>query len=101
MTTAWLAPPRLRTIEDDESERRATWLELFFDLVFVVAIAQVGQVLAKDTSARGFVHFAVAFIPIWWAWMGFTFYADRFDTDDVVYSVWTIAGMLAVAAFAV
>jgi low temperature requirement protein LtrA len=101
MATAWLAPPRLRTVEDDELERRATWLELFFDLVFVVAVAQVGQELAKHPTALGFVHFAALFVPIWWAWMGFTFYADRFDTDDLVYRVWTLAGMLAVAAFAV
>jgi low temperature requirement protein LtrA len=35
----WLRPPRLRTLaeEDDENERHASWLELFFDLVFVVA----------------------------------------------------------------
>ena len=35
----WIEPPRLRTLEDAEDERRATWLELFFDLVFVVAVA--------------------------------------------------------------
>ena len=35
--TRWLAPPRLRTAAD-EGERHASWLELFFDLVFVVAI---------------------------------------------------------------
>jgi low temperature requirement protein LtrA len=34
----FLEPPRLRTVEADE-DRRATWLELFLDLVFVAAIA--------------------------------------------------------------
>ncbi len=36
---AWLQPPRLRIGEDSEEHRHATWLELFYDLVFVVAIA--------------------------------------------------------------
>ena len=34
-----LEPPRLRTTEDTDSERHATWYELFFDLVFAAAIA--------------------------------------------------------------
>jgi low temperature requirement protein LtrA len=35
----------LRTIEEGFEERHATWLELFFDLVFVVAVAELGQQL--------------------------------------------------------
>ncbi|MGH2556630.1 MAG: hypothetical protein ACRDHO_13055 [Actinomycetota bacterium] len=34
----WVTPPRLRTLEGD-GERHASWLELFLDIVFVVAIA--------------------------------------------------------------
>jgi low temperature requirement protein LtrA len=97
----FLEPPRLRTIEDEEEERRSTWLELFFDLVFVVAVAQLGQNLSDDPSFAGFLRYVALFIPVWWAWMGFTFYADRFDTDDLVYRLLTLAGMLAVAAMSV
>ena len=97
----FLEPPRLRTLDDDEPERRATWLELFFDLVFVAAVAQLGQALAADPSVRGIAEFAALFVAVWWAWMGFTFYADRFDTDDLVYRALTLAGMFAVAAVAV
>ena len=41
----WLRPPRLRTLagEDAEDERHASWLELFFDIVFVVAIAELSH----------------------------------------------------------
>jgi len=35
----WLRPPQLRTHAAEVDRRHATWLELFFDLVFVVAIA--------------------------------------------------------------
>ena len=41
---AWLRPPQLRTL-DDQGERHATWLELFFDLVFVISIAEVVHTL--------------------------------------------------------
>jgi low temperature requirement protein LtrA len=97
----WHDPPRLRTLEDDvEDERHATWLELFFDLVFVVAIAQLADGLAEDPSLRGFLIFAGLFVAVWWAWVGYTFYADRFDTDDPPHRVLMILGMFMVAVLA-
>lgn len=44
--------PRLFTI-DGTSERHATWLELFFDLVFVVAVAELAHLLHDDLSLQG------------------------------------------------
>jgi low temperature requirement protein LtrA len=96
----FLEPPRLRTIEGDDGDRRATWLELFFDLVFVVAVAQLGQNLTDDHTAGGFLAFLGLFAPVWWAWAGFTFYANRFDTDDLPYRLFCLVGMFAVAALA-
>jgi low temperature requirement protein LtrA len=97
----WLVPPRLRTIGGDAGERRATWLELFFDLVFVVAIAQLSHLLEADPSTGGFVRFAALFVPVYVAWQGYMAYADRFDTDDLVFRLTLFAGMLAIAAMAV
>jgi low temperature requirement protein LtrA len=76
----FLEPPRLRTIDEDVRERHATWLELFFDLVFVVAVAQLADGLAEHHDGRGMLEFLALFVPVWWAWAGFTFYANRFDT---------------------
>ena len=102
MATAsrWHDPPRLRTLEDVEDERHATWLELFFDLVFVVAIAQLADGLAENPSVRGFLIFAGLFVAVWWTWVGYTFYADRFDTDDPPHRVLMIVGMFMVAVLA-
>jgi low temperature requirement protein LtrA len=82
-------------------ERHASWLELFFDLVFVVAVAQLAQELARDHSLGGFAIFAGLFLPVFIAWQGFTFYPDRFDSDDVLFRVVMLAAMLAIAALAV
>ncbi|HEY3206193.1 MAG TPA: low temperature requirement protein A [Gaiellaceae bacterium] len=95
----FLEPPRLRTLEAEE-DRRATWLELFLDLVFVAAIAEVASTLSADPTAAGFGRFLALFLPIGWAWAGFTFYATRFDTDDVVYRLLTLLGMFAIAGLA-
>jgi low temperature requirement protein LtrA len=93
-------PPRLRTLEDDDGERRATWLELFLDLVFVGAIAQLSAGVGAEAGARDLAILAALFVPVWWAWVGFTFYADRFDTDDGPHRLLVFAGMFAVAALA-
>jgi low temperature requirement protein LtrA len=97
----FLEPPRLRTASAERyEERHATWLELFLDLVFVVAIAQLGTAFSHEPTGAGFLRFLGLFVPIVWAWAGFTFYATRFDTDDLVYRALTLLGMFGVAALA-
>jgi low temperature requirement protein LtrA len=97
----WLTPPRLRTAGAEADERHATWLELFFDLVFVVAITELAHQLEIDHSTAGFLRFAALFVPVYVAWQGYSFYADRFDTDDLLFRVALFAAMLAIAAMAV
>lgn len=100
--SSWLQPPRLRIGKESEQEHRhATWLELFYDLVFVVAVSQVAHNLYEDVSVLGFFRFVFLFIPIWWAWIGTTFYANRFDSDDIGHRLLIGVQMLAIAALAV
>ena len=75
--------PRLWTA-DPHGHRRVTWMELFFDLIFVAAVAEVGEPLAKDYSPAGLLRYAFLFVLIWWAWSGHTLYSTRFDHDDAV-----------------
>ncbi|ARV61727.1 low temperature requirement protein A [Nostocales cyanobacterium HT-58-2] len=98
---SFLEPPRLRIHEDSEGERRATWLELFYDLVFVVAVSQVAHYLHDHVSLSGVLGFVALFIPIWWSWIGTTFYANRFDSDDIGRRLFTSLHMLTAAAMAV
>ncbi len=94
-------PPRLRTNDDPAAERHATWFELYFDLVFVAAVSQLATGLARDPSAATFARFAGLFVAVAWAWTGFTMYANRFDTDDLIFRLAKSGAMLAVAAVAV
>jgi len=96
----WLRPPQLRTLDTDQDERHATWLELFFDLVFVISIAEVVHTLEDYRTLADFAGTAGMFVAVWWAWVGYTVYADRFDTDDLLHRVLVLAGMLAVIAMA-
>jgi low temperature requirement protein LtrA len=96
-----LRPPRLRTLDEEEGHRHASYLELFFDLVFVVAVAQLAHELVLDHSLHGFAVFGALYLPLFIAWQGFSIYADRFDTDDLVFRLVMLAGMLAILALAV
>ena len=66
-------------------KRQATWLEVFFDLVFAVAVTQLGRYLHHHSDVTGFVMYAALFVPIWWAWMGFSYFGDIFDANDKIY----------------
>jgi low temperature requirement protein LtrA len=83
----------------------ATALELFFDLVFVVAIARAAaglhHAIADVHAAQGLAGFAMVFFAIWWAWMNFTWFASAYDCDDVRYRLAVfvqITGALIMAA---
>ena len=94
-------PLRLRTENGTEPGRRVTWLELFFDLVFVAAVAQVGTHLRDDYSLAGLLRFSLLFVLIWWAWLGHTAFSTRFDTDDLVQRGLTWLQMFLVAVMAI
>ena len=96
-----IKPPALRSAEAAETERHATWLELFYDLNFVAAISQLAARLGADYSPTGIFRFAVLFVPVWWAWAGHTFYLSRFDTEDLVHRLLTMLQMTAVASLAI
>ena len=92
--------PQLRTDEEEERERKTSWLELFYDLVFVAVVAELSHALAGDLTPGGVLRFVLLFVPAWWIWIGGTFYTDRFETDDVSHRLFTFLQMLAVAGLA-
>ena len=98
-----LRPMRAR--DPEQAHRAASPLELFFDLVFVVAVSLAAVELAHEVeigrAVRGVGRFAMVFFAIWWAWLNFTWFASAYDTDDWLYRVVTVvqmAGALTVAA---
>ena len=74
-----------------ESHRAATPLELFFDLVSVVAIAAAAaglhHAIAENHTGDGIIKYVISFWAIWWAWMNYTWFASAYDNDDVPYRI--------------
>jgi low temperature requirement protein LtrA len=88
-----------------EDHRTATPLELFFDLCFVVAVAQAAgslhHELAEGHVGDALVRYPMVFFAVWWAWMNVTWFASAYDNDDVPYRAAVlvqIAGVLILAA---
>ena len=87
--------------KNKNEERHATWLELFYDLVFVVTISQLSHYLLHDMSLSNFFGFLFLFIPVWWSWIGTTFFATRFYSDDLGHRLLLLLQMGGAGAMAV
>ena len=94
----WQPPGRF---EDRPTERRISFLELFFDLVFVVVVAQLSHRLAEHPTWEGVGWFVFLFFAVWSSWTNGTLYYDLHGTNDVSVRVFTFAQMLAVAMMGV
>jgi low temperature requirement protein LtrA len=89
----------------DEEHRVSTPLELFFDLCFVVAVAQAAaglhDLLVERRFADAVIGFVALFFAVWWAWVNVVWFSTGHDSDDVVHRVLTLvqmAGALILAA---
>jgi low temperature requirement protein LtrA len=98
----FVRPQVLRNLTPEErsEERTSTPLELFFDLCFVVAVAALARGLHEEPNLDGALRFLGLFVPVWWSWMIFTWYATAFDNDDVPYRVTLLAAMLSMLGLA-
>ena len=76
-------PPRLHLGREGTASR----LELFFDLAYVLVVLELAKVFYEDLTWHGAAVLAGLFVTIWFSWVGFTLYANRFDTDDVVFRI--------------
>lgn len=74
--------------------RHATWLELFFDLIFVVALGKVTHLLAlahnNQLDSDTFLKFTILFFPFWWIWVLHTSFSNRFDNNNRIHKVFTL-----------
>ena len=96
-----LGHPALRTADGHHrDERRASWLELFFDLAFAGAVGQLAGAFQSHPGLGALAGFVILFTPIWWLWVQFTFYADRHETEDAAHRIAILVAILLCVALA-
>ncbi len=71
---------KVRSLASPEGQG-ATFVELFFDLVFVFAVTQVTHYAAAHLDVGGILRSILVFWLIWWAWTQFTWALNAADTD--------------------
>ena len=86
--------------EDDVGERRVGVLELFFDLVFVLAITQVTGFLASHLTWSGMLEGGVILGLMWWAWVGYSWLTNSVDSDDTPTRLTIVTAMAALVVVA-
>ena len=93
----WQTPSQ---IGDRSQHRSVTFLELFYDLVYVVLIAQIAHSLAAHVDLAHVGQFVFLFIIVWWSWFNGMSYHDLHGNDDIRTRVFTFIQMICVAGMA-
>lgn len=93
--------PIIHTGKDVDEEKKATWLELFYDLIFVAVVAQLAHKLATNTTAIGVFKYITLFVPVWWVWIASTYYSNRFIVGgDAGHKLFVFLKMVFICIFA-
>jgi low temperature requirement protein LtrA len=93
------APPSGSTLPAKElRERHASWLELFFDLVVIAAVAQLADRLHGDPSLVDVGLAVVLYVAVWLVWTSFMLYANVSATRTRLQAM--LVGMAGIAAMA-
>ncbi len=95
----WWQPPRKTS--EREAERTVTFLELFYDLVYVVLVAELAHALSTHVNWEGVAGFAFLFLLVWVAWSNGAIYHDLHGNNDIRTRLFTFLQMYTVAAMAV
>lgn len=95
----WWQPPR--GIADRPEHRQVTFLELFYDLVYVVLIAEMTHSLASQIDTQHLANFTFLFVIVWWSWLNGTLYHEIHGNNDIRTRVFTFMQMFCVAGMSV
>lgn len=93
--------PTLRRDEEENKHRAVTWLELFFDLVFVVVFEKLSHDLASHFNIEGLGVFILLFFAVFWVWNASVYYVERFESEGMEIRFFTFFTMVAVTGLAV
>jgi low temperature requirement protein LtrA len=99
ISSAWWGPPK--KFDPNFRERRISWLELFYDLVYVIAISRITHHLSLHISPSGFLEYACLFILIFWGWLNGSLYHDIHGNEGLRTMLMTLWQVMIIAALAI
>jgi low temperature requirement protein LtrA len=93
--TTETAPPRRRLTAVLRERAEVTPLELFFDLVFVLALTQCTQLMSDDPTWSGLAQGLLVLGVLWWAWIGYSWLTSVVDPEEDAVRLVIFAAMAA------
>lgn len=97
--TIWWGPPKKFSI--DLKERKISWLELFYDLVYVIVISRTTHYLATNPETVAILDYLLFFFMVFWGWINGSMYHDLHGSQGIRTRLMTLWQMVAVSALAV
>src|SRR5882757_6657392 len=95
----WWGPPK--KFATTFNERKISWLELFYDLVYVIAISKITHQLAYHPGFSGLLDYVYLFSMIFWGWLNGSMYHDLHSSPGIRTRLITLWQMMIVAALIV
>src|SRR4051795_635360 len=92
-TTPSLRAPHLTAVLREGD--RVMPLELFFDLVFVLALTQCTALMSHEPTWEGLVKGLLVLGVLWWAWVGYAWLTSVVDPEEGTVRLAIIAAMAA------
>jgi low temperature requirement protein LtrA len=84
---------------DHQSHPHTNWGDIFFDLFYVAAAYNLGNVLREDPTPRGFLYLIAMFLPIMNLWHLKVYYDSRFYlNDDVFHRLYEVLVLVSLAS---
>lgn len=73
-----------RTIKNVIKNRKTSWLELFYDLIFAVVFSRLTESLLEHQTLTGFINAILTFFWLIWGWGEFNGYFDNHGNDSII-----------------
>ena len=71
-----------KEVEGRETGKHVSFVELYLDLVFVLAVGELAHVIVDDPRFGTALIALGLFTALWWTWVGFTVLSNLFGNED-------------------
>jgi low temperature requirement protein LtrA len=95
----WWQEPRIYGV--GWKDRSVSFLELFYDLIYVVIVAEMAHTLSAHLDWQGFLHYVFLFYLVWIGWFNGTAYHESHGNNDIRTRLTTFTQMVTIAGMAV
>jgi low temperature requirement protein LtrA len=93
--------PQLNKETKNSEEKKVSWLELYFDLFFVVVMYYLVHALAYEFSIYNLFLYTLMFLSSLWLWISYTYYKEVFHNHGLEIRIFTFFYMIPIASLAV